>query len=272
MYPHSRTLNITLGAPSMVYGEDLLHNVEVLSDLVKDIEIVLFHTPDLNNIPTSREIDRLREIGNRKNISFTVHLPASLEPAAERQDLREESLNLAAWIIGRISNLHPRHYILHLPFSKPTLVPIPGFYFSWKPTEEWDQWSRRAEVALKRFSDLLGPTQSLLVENINYSPYFLEPFLKKGLCGLCLDIGHLWLGQEDVSMVLRHYLQETRVIHLHGVDGFKDHISLTHLPLHQLEDWFLILKEASYQGVITLEVFDPVDLEESLNIIYGFFD
>ncbi len=114
--------------------------------------------------------------------------------------------------------------------------------------------------------------ESLLVENINYSPGFLEPFLKKGLCGLCLDIGHLWLGGEDITEVLRHYLQQTRVIHLHGVDGFNDHISLANLPPHQVKEWVQVLKEAAYQGVITLEVFDPVDLEESLNIIYEFFD
>lgn len=256
----------------MVYGEDLFHNVEVLSGLVKDIEVVLFHTPDLNNIPTPREIDRLKELGDRKDISFTVHLPASLEPAAERQDLREESLDLAAEIIGRFSGLHPRHYILHLPFSKPTLIPIPGYYFPWKPAEEWNQWGQRAEEALKRLSNSLGAPESLLVENINYSPGFLEPFVRKGLCGLCLDMGHLWLGREDILGVLRNYLQLTRVIHLHGVEGFKDHISLANLPSRQLEEWFQVLHEAAYQGVITLEVFDPVDLEESLNITYKFFD
>jgi len=90
--PYPQPLNFILGAPSMVYGEDLIHNVEMLSDLVKDIEIVLFHTPECHNIPSGREIDRLREIRNQKEISFTVHLPASLEPASERQDLRKASL------------------------------------------------------------------------------------------------------------------------------------------------------------------------------------
>ncbi len=182
----------------MVYGEDLIHNVEVLSGLVKDIEIVLFHTPELNNIPTCREIERLKEIGDRREISFTVHFPASLEPAAEKKELREASLEIAAEIIGQFSCLHPRHYILHLPFSKPTLVAIPGFYFPWKPTEEWNQWSHRADEALERFKRLLGPSESLLVENINYSPRFLEPFWRKGLCAFCLDIGHLLLGRETV--------------------------------------------------------------------------
>lgn len=254
----------------MVYGEDLVHNVEILSGLVKDIEVVLFHTPGLNNIPTCREINRLREIRDCNEISFTVHFPASLEPAAESKDLREESLEIAAEIVGRFSCLHPRHYILHLPFSKPTLVAIPGCYFPWKLTEEWNQWSHRADEALERFGRLLGPADSLLVENINYSPRFLEPFWRKGLCDFCLDMGHLLLGREAVSEILEQYLQVTRVIHLHGVEGFKEHISLACLPPRQLQGWLQMLKKAAYQGVITLEVFDPQDLEESLNITYEF--
>lgn len=265
--PYPQPLNFILGAPSMVYGEDLIHNVEILSDLVKDIEIVLFHTPERHNIPSGREIDRLREIGDRKEISFTVHLPASLEPASERQDLRKESLEISAEIIGRFSGLDPRHYILHLPFSKPTLVAVPGSYFPWEPTPEWEQWSHRAGEALEGFNRLLGENGSLVVENINYSPRFLEPFLGNGLCDLCLDIGHLLLGREAVPEVLTHYLPVTRVIHLHGVDGYRDHISLAPLPPRQIKEWFQLLREAAYPGVITLEVFDPKDLEESLAII-----
>ncbi len=265
-------IKVILGAPSMVYGENLIHNVEILSGLVKDIEIVLFHTPELNNIPSLREIERIKEIGNRKELSFTVHLPASLEPASDKKDLMEESLEIAAEIIARFSCLQPRHYILHLPFSRPTLVAIPGFYFPWKPTKEWHQWSHRAEEALERVNRLLGPSDSLLIENINYSPRFLEPFWQKGLCAFCLDMGHLLLGGEAVSEILTQYLQVTRVIHLHGVDRFKEHISLSCLPPGQVQDWFHQLKKAAYQGVITLEVFDPLDLEESLNITCGLLE
>ena len=41
----------TLAAPSMVYGKNLEKNIEKLSDRLNHIEIVLFHTPDLHNIP-----------------------------------------------------------------------------------------------------------------------------------------------------------------------------------------------------------------------------
>jgi hypothetical protein len=53
---------------------------------------------------------------------------------------------------------------------------------------------------------------------------------------------------------------------------FKEHISLACLPPRQLQGWLQMLKKAAYQGVITLEVFDPQDLEESLNITYGFLE
>jgi sugar phosphate isomerase/epimerase len=58
------------------------------------------------------------------------------------------------------------------------------------------------------FYDEIGENNKLLVENINYSPSFLEPFCKEGLCGLCLDIGHLLLGQEDVMEVMRQAVKK----------------------------------------------------------------
>jgi hypothetical protein len=48
----SPKLPFEIGAPSMVYGEDLLKNARTLADVVDNVEIVLFHTPSLHNIPS----------------------------------------------------------------------------------------------------------------------------------------------------------------------------------------------------------------------------
>ena len=53
-----------------------------------------------------------------------------------------------------------------------------------------------------------------LVENINYSPRFLNPLWKLGLCGLCLDIGHLLLGNEALLENLGSHLPVIKEIHL----------------------------------------------------------
>jgi sugar phosphate isomerase/epimerase len=257
-----------IGTTSMVFGEGLLENVRRLSPLVDYVEIVLFRTPDLHNLPTALEVRELKKIGAGEGIGYTVHLPASLEPASTDQNLRDESLITIRETCRRLEDLDPAHFILHLPFSPPTLVPVPGFYFKAKdPAGEWNGWSTRAGEALNALRTVRPYPETLLVENINYSPRFLETFLKEGLCRLCLDLGHLLLGRETVLSHLREYDGHIQEIHLHGVNGYDEHLSLAHLPVERLQKWLAFLKESDYRKLITLELFSPEELQESLDIL-----
>jgi sugar phosphate isomerase/epimerase len=259
-----------IGAPSMVFGENLLENVRLLAEHVDHIEIILFHTPSLHNIPGPKEIRTLRETGKQKDVTFTVHLPDSLEIASSDRARREESLELAREICLKLEGLDPKHYVLHIPFTAPTLVPVPNLYFHTGNERDWDGWTKRALESLEVLHEGVGQGNKLLVENINYSPSFLEPFWEKGFSELCLDIGHLMLGQEDVEEVMKRYLQVTRAIHLHGVRGYDEHLSLSILPENIVHGWLRCLKMVSYQGLIVLEVFNPQDLEESMDLLLRF--
>ncbi len=256
-----------IGAPSMVFGEDLLENVRLLAENVDHIEIILFHTPSLHNIPGPKEIRTLREIGKQKNVTFTVHLPDSLEIASSNVSRRKESIELARKICLELAEVDLRHYVLHIPFTAPTLVPVPDLYFHTGNEQDWDGWTKRALESLGALHEGIGQGNKLLVENINYSPSFLEPFWEEGFCEFCLDIGHLMLGQEDVMGVMKQYLDVARVIHLHGVRGYEEHLSLSILPRALLDGWLRYLKMASFQGVLLLEMFSPRDLEESMDIL-----
>ncbi len=257
-----------IGASSMVFGGDLLENVRLLAGVVDHIEIILFHTPSLHNIPGRHQIRALKGIREQEDVTFTVHLPDSLEIASSDKSRREESVQLATELCLKLNGLDPGYYVLHIPFTPPTLVPVPGLYFHTANEQDWDGWTKRALESLEMFHDGIGQNNKLLVENINYSPSFLEPFCKEGLSGLCLDIGHLMLGQEDVMEVMRQYLDVTHVIHLHGVKGYEEHLSLSILPKNLVHGWLRHLKRASFQGVIVLEVFSPLDLEESMDILF----
>ena len=261
-----------IGTTSMVFGEDLLKNARLLNGFVDHIEITLFYTPSLHNIPGPNEIRLLKGRAGQENVTFTVHLPAFLEIASQDRSRREESVQLAAEICHKMDGLSPKNYILHIPFSPPTLVPIPGLYFTPEGQQNWDEWTKRALDSLEKLHHLLGRDNRLLVENINYSPSFLGPFWKKGLCELCLDLGHLILGQEKVMESIREYLDVTRVIHLHGVRGYEEHLSLSVLPRKRVHEWLRYLIRTSFKGVIILEVFSPRDLEESMDILLKTFD
>lgn len=252
----------------MVFGKDLLDNVRRLSPQVDYVEIVLFRTPALHNLPTAPEIRELKKIGAGEGIDFTVHLPASLEPASKDQNIREESFKSIIETCRQMEDLSPAHFILHLPFSPPTLVPVPDFYFKRRDSAgEWNGWNLRAAEALKALRAALPSPERLLVENINYSPHFLGPLLKEGLCHLCLDLGHLLLGRETVLDHLRAYNPHIQEIHLHGVNGYDEHLSLAHLPVERLQKWLTFLIESEYRKWITLELFNPEELQESLDIL-----
>jgi sugar phosphate isomerase/epimerase len=255
----------------MISGKDLLENVRLLVGLVDHIEIVLFHTSSRHNIPGLQEIHMLKEIGKQQDVTFTVHLPPSLEIASSEKTRREESVQFARELCLKMAEFDPMHYILHVPFSSPTLVAIPSLYFTTGEKQEWDGWTKRALGSLEMLYEALGDKNKLLVENINYSPSFLEPILKKGLCGFCLDLGHLMLGRENVMESIEQYLDVTEAIHLHGVKGYEEHLSLSKLPKNRVKEWLRYLIRTSFRGVITLEVFSPRDLEESMDVLFETF-
>jgi sugar phosphate isomerase/epimerase len=105
------------------------------------------------------------------------------------------------------------------------------------------------------------------LENINYSPDLLEFIRQQGFCAFCLDMGHLLLGRESVRKTLKRYLPVIKEIHIHGVTGWDEHLGLDVLPLERVQSWFHCLNDYGYTGILNLEVFDPVDLKKSLEVL-----
>ena len=256
-----------ISAPSMVFGRHLVENVKHLSRMVDNVEIVIFHTPDLHNIPKREEVDRIKEMMAEKRLTCSVHLPASLEIAATQASKREFAIKLIARIADRLADLKPETYVLHVPFSAPTLTVEPGSYFTALDGPNFAGWVRRTLASLNQVQGDTGLNQRLLVENINYSPKFLEPFWEQGLCALCLDIGHLLLGKECVRRELKQYLPIIREIHLHGVIQWEEHLALDVLPRARVRSWLDCITAYGYSGILNLEVFSPDDLKKSLQML-----
>jgi len=259
-----------IGAPSMIYGKSVVRNAEMLSRSGIGLcftEILLFHTPELHNIPTIRELQSLIEIQDRTQTAYTVHLPAFLEIASNNREIREKSIRLIIDIWLETSILQPAYYILHIPVTPPTLVTVPGQYFKSGSSQSWGDWTSLAMESLRRIRASVGDMHNLLIENINYSPYFLEPFFKADYGRFCLDIGHLLLGDENVPEVLEHFRDQIREIHLHGVKDYTEHLSLDVLSRDKVVEWLSYLSRWNYQGFINLEVFSPGDLETSLEVV-----
>ncbi len=261
-----------LGAPSMIYGYDTVTNAEILSNSGSGLnftEILLFHTPELHNIPSTQQIQALKKIKESSKSIYTVHLPASLEIASNNKEVREQSIHLLIDIWRKTSALEPAYYILHIPITPPTLIADPRQYLRAGALQPSSDWTLRAMESLQRIQESVGDASNLLIENINYSPQFLEPFLDAGYCKFCLDVGHLLLGDEPVLEVLEHFWGYIREIHLHGVLDSSEHLSLDVLSGERVFEWLSALKIRNYRGFINLEVFSPKDLETSLRVVSG---
>jgi sugar phosphate isomerase/epimerase len=75
------------------------------------------------------------------------------------------------------------------------------------------------------------------------------------------------LGQEQVMNSIEEYLDVIREIHLHGVRGYEEHLSLSVLPERRVRKWLNYLIRSSFKGIMLLELFSPRDLEESIDIV-----
>ncbi|HMD90184.1 MAG TPA: cobamide remodeling phosphodiesterase CbiR [Anaerolineaceae bacterium] len=247
-----------LGTTSYILPDDILPNVRFLAGQVQDIELVLFEVDDgQNNLPDLQTIQTLREISNRQDLTYTIHLPLDLRMGSDG-DEQHISLFKARRVIECTRPLEPWAYVLHLDARE--------VRNSTDPTE-LQRWQDQACRALEKTAEWVGSPTLLAVENLESYPLdFWEPIFKRVPVSRCVDIGHLWLGGHDPIPYLERALPRTRVIHIHGI-GERDHQSLSRMDPEELERVLDYLIAKKYSGVLTMELFGLHDFESSLETV-----
>jgi sugar phosphate isomerase/epimerase len=240
-----------IGTTSYIYPADVLPNVEKLVRRVDDIEIVLFEVTPFSPLPDARTLERLRELGRANDATYTVHLPLELALASVDAETREASINLAHRTMRAARSLDPWGYIIHVDHDG-----------GWPGS--WVQWRRLSKESLRRLMDSVEEPERLCVENIESLP----PDEVFGLAdelglGVCLDVGHLFKVGVDPVPYLDGRLSSSRVVHLHGWDGERDHRSLQVMRPEAIEPVIQRLHRLPYGGVVTLEVFSEEALLSS---------
>jgi sugar phosphate isomerase/epimerase len=252
-------LPFRIGSTSFVYHADILTNVRRLAPLVDDIELVLFNVKDKGNIPSPRLVKALHDIAGDHSISFTVHLPLSIQLGSLNKAVRRRAVSLAKRIINATEGLFPWAYIIHLDARPPYMEKTPDNPVS------WSFWQEVCCESLDRLIPLCEKPGHLCVENLeSYSIEHVISVVKESSTSLCLDIGHLWLrGMRPVEVIKdnRHFI---RVIHLHGIQK-RDHVSLIHTDTSELYSILHTLKQGTYKGVVTIEVFSEKDFFTSMD-------
>lgn len=230
------TPRFRLGSTSYVIAGDLLQNLHHLVGAIQDMELVLFDLPDgTSNLPDTSTVQQMAMLAREQEITFTVHLPLDL--AWSSQGLHP-SLALSRRVIDLTRPLHPYAYIFHLETSG---VEQPG-------------WAEQGIEAIRWLLPLVDAPEQLALENLeSYRPDELEPVFAALPISRTLDIGHLWKAGLEPLDYLPRWLPQTRVIHLHGMNG-NDHQSLAVMAPERLDP--VLRHVVDWPGVLTLEVFE----------------
>jgi len=262
-----------LGVPSYVYPADILSNVEALAPFVDDIELVLFESknPEVSlptvapwakagdqrsavsasNIPSHDVIRCLGELSRANDLTYTVHFPIDRHLGSPSADERLDLQRQMFAIIDRVRPLNPFAYVLHLEGVTRDSTPA-----------RVQTWASDIAELLPALIKRAGDPALLCVENPDYPFGWCEPLVDKFGLGICIDLGHLWVGGYDADAHLKRYLPRTRVIHLHGVRDGHDHLVLTALPPTRLRQ--LLNSIDKFTGVLTLEIFNYEGVKDSI--------
>jgi sugar phosphate isomerase/epimerase len=248
-----------IGTTSYIIPDEIIPNVRYLANLVDDIELVLFEVDEgPNNLPDATAIKELQSLAAQHQLTYTVHLPLDLQLAGADGE-RHISLQKAQRVMACTRPLNPWAYVFHLEGKAVA---------HGADAQTLSLWYRQAVAAIEQVSAWCDQPVQLAVENLETYPLdFLDPVMQAAPIRRCIDIGHLWLDQQDAPAYLKRYLPFARVLHIHGI-GERDHQSLRWMPAEQISAAIGAVLANQFNGVMTLEVFNQTDFLESLDCVH----
>jgi len=250
-----------LGTTSYIVPDDILPNVRQLATVVDDIELVVFESDEISNLPTPDVVEELRALATSHRLTYTLHLPMDAHLGHADAAVRRAGVDKCLRVMDRLRPARPVATVLH--FQHET---YPGEI----PAADIPRWQTALRTSVK---DLLAtgiPPQDLCVETLSYPFEWVEPIVFENNLSICLDVGHILLKGFELPRYLDRYWPHTRVVHLHGILDGHDHRDLSGLDPRVLDPLMGRLCSSSNPPVVTLEVFSEADLVNSLSRLETF--
>lgn len=247
----TRSTPFRVGLTSYIFPADILPNAEALAGKIRDIELVFFESPEFSNLPDPTVIQRLADLAQNHDLSFTVHFPIDKKLGSPDPRQRQSFLDQALRIVDLCRPLDPFAYLLHLE----------GVTGADSPARR-QQWQDDLVPLLDHFATRVDPARVCL-ENLDYPFEWCDPLLARQPWSVCLDAGHFWLRNDPWPDYVRKYLPRTRVVHLYGITPPSTaHVGLQNEPTARVCAFLAALTD--FKGVLTLEVFGYDDARFSL--------
>ena len=251
---------LRLGGTSWVIPGAFADNLRYLSNDVSDMEIVLFDTPELSNMPSKDEVRALKSLCVDLGMSCTVQFPADICVTAPADELskREE---LCFRTLDIFSGLAPFAWILHIVGEKRGDPPSPDI----------DAWLEKSLLWAEKIASAADDRKKICIETLDFDPCYVKHLADFAGTSICLDVGHLIKCDRPVLETTGNLADDVRVLHIHGVmsDG-TDHRDLSYMD-PELFRSVVEMMSGGRDRVMTIEVFED-DYDRSLNAIKKMFD
>jgi sugar phosphate isomerase/epimerase len=248
-----------LATTSFIYPDTWAANARHLGPYVDEIELLLLKSGS-PNYPSKKEIKELAHLADDLALTYNIHLPMDIYLGHKTALEREKAVDQVRQVIDLTGLLPVSIYEIHAAWSQKS-----------SDQKTIDSWQDRTRCSFEKIISDGIPAASLAVETLeDYPLNWLDAVIFDLGLSVCLDFGHLWLSGQDPLTQYHLYQNQTRILHLHGIENGKDHQSLERLKSDQKKIVSQILK--NFRGVVSLEVFSLEDLIPSLfalERIYG---
>jgi sugar phosphate isomerase/epimerase len=244
-----------LGTTSFIYPDHIIPNVRKIGPFFDEIELLVFESMPDGVLPSREEIRELAQLSGEMDLSYNIHLPTDISLTNISDDQQARAADTLLSVVELFAPLNPTTHTLHLSMDKAMRIP-----------KDLSVWQERARRGLERLVPQLDDPGSISLETLWYPPVSLQPLVMDFDLSLCLDAGHHFKYGHDLRTTVDLFSKKIPVVHLHGVDFSgpvpRDHIGLNLLP----EALFAMTTEwlSTYEGVVSLEVFNLENLNSSL--------
>ncbi|MCG8341703.1 MAG: sugar phosphate isomerase/epimerase [Chlorobiales bacterium] len=247
-----------VGTTSYIIPDEIVPNIEYLKDKVDDVELVLFESDEMGNLPSAQDIARLQEISEEYDLTYSIHLPLDVYLGSADAAIRKRSVDKCHRVVELTEALHPSAYVMHAEAG-------PGIDVNGFSNGEKNGFAENFHISLERFfSGIPVQPSEFCVETLNYPFEILGGVISSFGLSVTLDIGHLELYGHPVNEHLDRYLEHTRVLHMHGIKEGKDHKGLQYMRAETLD---MVMQALSgnhdQKRVVTMEIFSEDDFNAS---------
>lgn len=255
-----------LGTSSYIIPDNIIPNVKFLSDKVDDIEIVLFESDEITNMPDQNVINEMISLAKENELSYTIHLPFDLPLGSTNEKIRKNAVAKCLRTIRLMEPVKPFAYILHL------IGQCDNMGKQDKGESIYD-WLPSIEKSMQELVNAGIDTSSICIENLKYPFETVEKIIKKYDLSICLDIGHILIYGYPLKEYIDKYFSKTKIFHLSGMIDGVDHKDLSHLDSQILQYLVNYINENKTQEqVFTIEIFSKSDFEKSMKVMERFVD